>query len=80
MANSRLAVRKRPGSISVARPSRLIHAGEILDIPFGLEADQVIGGEGVQQAVVGRHGQPHIGRRPRDVQEETDAILGAVGA
>ncbi|MCY1420490.1 hypothetical protein D9M71_361120 [compost metagenome] len=55
-------------------------AGEVGGVVLGLEADQVVFGEGPDQlGMVGQGGQD-VGRRHRDVQEEADAVGVAAGA
>ena len=75
VADAEFAVRSRQ-----REPFALHAAGEVLDVPVGLEADQVVGGERLEQPAMDRHGEPHVGRRPGNVQEESDAVLDAEAA
>ena len=50
-------------------------SGKVGGVFVGLEADQVITGKRPQNPLMMRHRGNHLGRRHRDVEEETDLIM-----
>jgi hypothetical protein len=54
--------------------------GEVLDVALGLEADQIVRLERRQKLPAARHRRPHVGGRPRNMEEEADAVAQPLAA